>query len=180
MISTLYVSFMGQFQYNDRPTGQEMLWRNVHSECCGRTGFHATWPLPWDYNVAGLAQRTLRMCETDPPCKIIVSGYSRGGDTAVKFCRALGRRVFGLILCDAVRHNWFAWMLPKQTIDASGIAQRLVSFRQKENVPAGNTVLYDPATLATTTWLTVPHQQMDEAPEYHTAVINMLRRAVNH
>lgn len=110
--------------------------------------------------------------------QVYAIGYSWGGQTALNFCRELGRRgipVEAVVLADAVYRHW--WMFRRWTslvrwkaLYVPSNVRQVWWYRQRQVMPMGHDVLpestrhtlvHEPVTLD------VDHSYLDDHPEFH-------------
>ena len=185
-IRRVFVPVMGFTQTTRGKTGMEALWcalRDLSSP--------QTWvlpPLPWSTDAEAMASLINRNVADD--CEIFVMPYSWGtGQFFVDFAKALaarGRTIRHAVICDGVYRSRIlpSWLpanplsmtrLPKLKIPAN--VREVTWFFQTNNRPAGHRpVAVDPRRTLIhpgTEMRFLRHEQMDDAPEFHQAVLKL-------
>lgn len=183
------VLFSGFGQDNGQKSGTIAIWRrlyNLHAgpQCCVEVH-------PWNTSVRALAHKIRNNKNGELP-SIIVGGYSFGGMTAVNFANQLrlcGLSVKHMILSDPVyRHSYYAgwWrsMVPWSEIRVPPNVHTVKVFAQANSrywppnraggwfQPAGHAVVGSLGEEYMPTVLEHDHSNMDDATQYHEALLN--------
>jgi len=136
----------------------------------------------WRDDTSDLADRIFNHSDDKPEITII--GYSWGGNNAIQLANELrerGRTVQSLVLIDAVaRPRWFwKWWLSMTralSIHVPENVKECWAWRQNSNRPRGHRVVRGKETTLNGPF-TIPgvtHQHIDDQPEIHNKVLEIL------
>ena len=174
--SRWHIVISGFTQAKDRPHGMLRLWQQL---CQHRDYKTAVELMPWKSDWEELAECMFLCSPSDAKTKIGIYSYSYGtGWGAMQLCKALDKRgmsVDALVSADGVfRHKYAfgAWraLVPWSRIWVPGNVRHVSWFRQKENLPAGHTLLaMDPRKtyIEKPTWIRATHQYLDDSQAFH-------------
>lgn len=191
------IPILGFRQKSKRITGIERLWRELRGFSTPERCVYK--PLLWDSDWKGEAALLQRNLAPDP--LVIVIAYSWGaGWGCMKLAEALGDlkdekgrpapiNVWTAVLADPVyRRPWVPAFIPFNPTSMSRFPRisvpanvRYVYWtRQRKNRPCGHT-LYESGD---NTWiwdcveLDLPHEHMDDAPEFHAMALDAVRQFI--
>ena len=180
-VNEWYLFISGFLQHKGKPNGITQLWHDVrHQQSGPRTVVETE---VWNMDAGKYAEIVWRFIDRDNS-RIVITGYSWGGYTALKLCRALKDRgiiVDELILVDAVFRFplWigrFTAFMPFIPIKVPSNVAKITWFTQKQNLPRGHKV----KTAATNTELEpeqileVNHQYIDDHPKVRESVLEII------
>ena len=183
-IDRWHIVLSGFLQREGAANGMLRLAVNLHGELAA-TNCMVEMRL-WHDSMAGLAEKIwlLRPAESSPAIRIY--GYSWGGAAALRLAAELQHRglaVETILLSDAVyRHsywlgNWRA-LWPGTRLRVPTNVRRVEWFSQRQNVPAGHTVIARDASVTEVVHLgelEVTHQYMDDALPFLQRALQIAR-----
>lgn len=176
-VDTWIVVISGFLQNKGEPNGITRIWRQLHAKMTDSTS--VVYHLTWDSDIKATAEFMFRYSNRHQRPKILLAGYSWGGQTAANLAFELDRRglhVDQFVTADAVhRHKyWFGrWraMVPWSKIRIPDSVKRVTWFRQKMNKPAGHQLVGknvgDPIELH------VAHQYADDAVVVENTILKL-------
>jgi len=177
------ILFSGFTQQFNNPIGTIRIWRHLtqYREPSFNLGLYK-----WYTDVKELAGKiNMLNCFAPVRPKIVVAGYSYGGQTAVRFAEELSKHTYdveSMILCDAVRRWTSKIPTPSSLfnfweIQVPSNVKRLSWAHQRVTRPYGHKVISSVGTqLVEKKELTLPHVQCDRAPWYLETVDREVKR----
>lgn len=164
--------FSGFLQSMKAANGSEMIWRSARrlatADMCVQLRDFCSDPK----TVAGFIARNSP--DLTPP-RVVLAGYSWGGDCAVDVAKVLGEHgypVEELVLGDGVFRGGF---LEFGDLRVPDTVQRVTAFVQRTDHPRGSKILYRGGELAPVV-LPYGHAGIDDSAEYADAVIAAAQR----
>ena len=105
--------------------------------------------------------------------RIILAGHSFGGVTCTWVAEVLlgKRRIYGMVLADAVSHIYSQ----PRVIKVSANVDNLWSWRQTKGRPRGSEIVTSASTRHQTHIVSCRHSQMDELPEFQDTIIKLAK-----